>query len=289
MRVDIGIENQKKLIESAKVRNDFTWKRLAELLSVSEGVIRSEWRHGKNLLPLHAYQKLSELSGSDFQIIRKLNDNWGRRKGALISNKSRAKIIKSVKNDVKFSELIGIILGDGSIFSDNSKNVHYLRIFFHSEKEIKYAKYVKSLITDVFGIVPRLRRYKDSKCIYLSCDNKSLVDHLTHSGFVSGSKIRNSLTIPKWIVQNKEFLRACLRGLIDTDGSIYKLKPNWPKTIQIQFKNHNTVLLKDTRNALIGLGYSPSKIHQNRLVITKQKEVKLYLSSIGTRSKKIAP
>lgn len=104
-----------------------------------------------------------------------------------------------------------------------------------------------------------------------------------------GDKIANSVTIPKWIKKNRRFLRCCLRGLIDTDGSIYRLKPHWPNLIQISFKSNNKRLLRDVRSAFIFLKFHPSKVFGNRIVLTRQHEVSRYLKEIGTNNKKTAP
>lgn len=49
---------------------------------------------------------------------------------------------------------------------------------------------------------------------------KDLVFTLKHWGFPPGNKKRNNVEIPSWIFQRKEYLKACIRGLVDTDGSV---------------------------------------------------------------------
>jgi hypothetical protein len=69
-------------------------------------------------------------------------------------------------------------------------------------------------------------------------------------GLPCGNKIRNRASIPSWIFENEKYLKACIRVLIDTDGSIYALKPNYPNLLQICFKNKNSRLLVDFGIAL---------------------------------------
>jgi len=81
-------------------------------------------------------------------------------------------------------------------------------------------------------------------------------------------------------------LKACLRGLYDTDGSVYELLPHWPGLFQIKLDNRNLVLLEDSRKALLKLGYSVSKIanlHLNkpRTYITRKVDVVKYYKEIG--------
>ncbi|MFC1454881.1 LAGLIDADG family homing endonuclease [Candidatus Undinarchaeota archaeon] len=40
-------------------------------------------------------------------------------------------------------------------------------------------------------------------------------------GIPSGNKKINNVEIPVWILQRPTYCRACIRGLVDTDGSIY--------------------------------------------------------------------
>jgi DNA-binding transcriptional regulator WhiA len=100
----------------------------------------------------------------------------------------------------------------------------------------------------------------------------------------AGNKIKNRVSIPQWIWKNDVLLRSCLRGLIDTDGSIYRLKPQWPNLTQLSFKNNNSRLLKDVRKALNELGFHPSKVFGNRVVVTRQNEIGRYFDIIGTNN-----
>jgi len=131
--------------------------------------------------------------------------------------------------------------------------------------------------------------HKSKNCIFLALQNKGVVEYLEKKQkLLPGDKIKNGLTIPRWIWRSNKLLRCCVRGLIDTDGSMYRLTPHWPNPIQIQFKNRNRRLLNDTRNALVRLGFNPSKIHSNRIVLTRQKEINKYIKEIGTVNKTIA-
>ncbi|OGI11735.1 hypothetical protein A3K64_00380 [Candidatus Micrarchaeota archaeon RBG_16_36_9] len=290
MRVIIDSKVQKELIEKAKRDNNFTWKQLASLLDVGEHTLQIEWRYNKCSLPHKAFKKLLQLTKLKYTVKIKLkDDNWGQRLGAINANKKREyKKFKPIRDD-KLAELIGIILGDGNILSDKKNGIYCLRIFFDSEKEVRYLNYVKSLIEDIFETIPKTRKTKGKNCFYLVLQSKGIVVYLESEKLKSGDKIKNKLTIPKWIWERKNYLKSCIRGLIDTDGSIYRLKPQWSNIIQLSFKNNNKELLKDIRSAFIELGFHPSKIFGNRIVITRQEEIKRYLKDVGTNNKIIAP
>jgi intein/homing endonuclease len=186
----------------------------------------------------------------------------------------------------QLAELVGIILGDGSFYISN--NNHELDIAFNLS-EISYLQFVRVLIIDIIREVPKIRYDKHAKCVHLRLSKKKPVqDILSNSIKKPGNKIMNRVTIPNWIKHNRRFSIACLRGLIDTDGSFYYLKPQWPNLVQLSFKNNNSTLLKDVRGLFISLGFNPSRIFGNRVVLTRQDEIRRYLKEIGTNNKKIA-
>ena len=43
---------------------------------------------------------------------------------------------------------------------------------------------------------------------------------LNNFGIKPGNKKQNNVGIPNWIFDSKKYLRACIRGLIDTDGGV---------------------------------------------------------------------
>lgn len=108
-------------------------------------------------------------------------------------------------------------------------------------------------------------------------------------GLERGNKIKKGSGIPKWIFLKEEFVKHCVRGLIDTDGSLYFLKPHWPNLKQLSFKSSNPRLLRDVRKSLVWLGFSPSKIFGNRIVMTRQAEIARYFKEVGTSNSKYSP
>ena len=117
--------------------------------------------------------------------------------------------------------------------------------------------------------------------------SKNLVEFFESIGFPAGNKIKNKVTIPLWIKENNFFLKRCIRGLIDTDGSVFRMSKKDPNLIRIGFKNFNKKLLDDTREAFIKLGFHPSKIICGAyFVLSRQDEINKYLSEIGFSNKK---
>lgn len=108
-------------------------------------------------------------------------------------------------------------------------------------------------------------------------------------GLDYGNRVRKQTPIPKWIFLNDNFMKSCLRGLMDTDGTCYFLKPHWPNLRQMSFKSNNARLLRDARRMFLHLGFTPSKIFGNRIVLTRQAEIIRYFKEVGTSNDKYSP
>jgi len=185
--------------------------------------------------------------------------------------------------DENLAEFIGIMLGDGNIYIN--QDVAQVTVTCHLKKESDYIEnFLEPLIKKIFAVKSKITHREKDNSIVLRINSKILTRILMLYGLREGNKIKNQVDIPSWIRNNDIFLRACLRGLIDTDGSIYRLTPHWPNLFQLSFKNNNKNLLRDTRKAFVRLGYNPSKIFGNRIVLTRQSEIYKYFKEIGSHN-----
>jgi intein/homing endonuclease len=187
-----------------------------------------------------------------------------------------------LKLNANLAELVGILLGDGSFYLSGYNNEVDIAL---DTKDEKYKTYVKSLLERITSSYIWEKHVKSVNCVHIRLTRKLPTLELLKVSFKkSGNKIKNKVTIPDWIWKKDIFLKSCIRGLIDTDGSIYRLKPQWPNLFQLSFKNNNILLLKDVRKAFLSLGFHPSKVFGNRVVITRQMEIRNYFINIGTRN-----
>lgn len=282
MRIKLQKGKQTELILLAK--GSKTWNNLSDILKLSEVYVRHDLKKEKRLLSDLTYKKICRIANVNFDdfITEKLSDNWGKVKGGILSEGRTIKNIKFPEVSEKFAEFYGVMLGDGNLNKMKGYKVgtYMARIIGDSKLDYEYhINFLKPLIEDLFGLKVKVGR-QGKGTMYITIYSKLLVDFLEQIGFKAGNKIKNRLDIPKWIKENDEFLKACLRGLYDTDGGIYQL--NNQKTCQIAFTNHNSVLLKDVRDSLIKLGIVPSKIVSGRRVyITKKSELQKFLKLIG--------
>ena len=286
MRIKLKKGKQKELLY--KNKNQFTWKDFSKYLNVSESAL-VEWSKEKNLMPLKVYRKLDPHNEYKKDIIEIKKNYWGQIKAGL-NSKGSLKEIKIAKKSKELAELIGIILGDGNIhyFKKGKKIGSYmLRIAGDKINDYDYiTRYVFNLIKRLFNVEPKIEKRKSNEILVI-VHSRRLVEFLIEHGLKSGDKIKNNTSIPQWVFEDKEYLKSCIRGLIDTDGCIYSLKPKYPNYYQLSFKNYNSQLLKDVRRAFITLGYPISNISKDiQIYLTQQKYLRKFYKEIGFSNKK---
>jgi intein/homing endonuclease len=118
------------------------------------------------------------------------------------------------------------MLGDGN--SNRTRGykvgVYQIRIVGDSRHDREYLiRFVKQLIEGLFDVAVHVRKSKKSNALNLTASGRELINFLESKGFKPGDKIINQLKIPDWIKSNRSYLRACLRGLYDADGTAYQL------------------------------------------------------------------
>lgn len=250
---------QKRLIDEAKKRRNLSWDNLGNLLNVSSSYLRIDLRYENILLSERLYKKLCKLSNLDYgkYILKKLNKDWGRSKGGKKSKpKEREVSILLNEHSEKLAELIGIMLGDGNLWS--GKGFYYIRICGHSIDDKNYLfNHVRSLIKSLFDVNMGIYQHNKNKELYLTKGSKDLLFTLEHFGLKRGNKLKNQVGIPQWIFNSKKYLKACIRGLIDTDGTVLPITGR--NYSYIWFTCGNPELRKDFEKAMKILGYKISK------------------------------
>jgi len=119
------------------------------------------------------------------------------------------------------AELVGITLGDGSLYFNRKHYVRQFVISGHSRHDIKYFEdFVLPLLKRNFGENFELIFEKKAKGIRIRSQSKTVFNKITKLGTPIGNKLENNVKIPTWVFSDKKLLRACIRGLIDTDGFV---------------------------------------------------------------------
>ncbi|MCL5970197.1 MAG: helix-turn-helix domain-containing protein, partial [Patescibacteria group bacterium] len=254
-------------INSILLKEGISINALARICDVSERTVR-DWRREKFTISKKVVLKLCNYFNLEFpsetvesidywyvtkgarkgalkrqELYGPLGTSDGRRKGGVNSQRKRREnpekykllgcIIRKefklkAKYSTNFAEAVGIILGDGGISN------YQVTITVSSIVDREYAKFICSLFEETFGERPTWTEHRGENTICLRISGIGLVEELENFGLLRGDKVRNQVDFPKWIWQNLEFQKACVRGLMDTDGGCFFHKHT---TRGIRYKN----------------------------------------------------
>ena len=110
--------------------------------------------------------------------------------------------------------MVGVLLGDGHLTPT--------QVTVTLGKKDIYVDYVSNLMEGLFAVKPKVAVTKDGHYIvYLG--SARLVRWFLKMG-MSFNKVKAQVSVPSWCLSRKGFMANIIRGLIDTDGSVYKLK-----------------------------------------------------------------
>ncbi|MEI6281072.1 MAG: LAGLIDADG family homing endonuclease [bacterium] len=192
--------------------------------------------------------------------------------------------IKIPKKDNLLAEFAGIMLGDGGV------NQFYVTVTL-SSTEKQYIIFVSKIINRLFNVVPIIYNHKDAKAVRIVINRKQMVDFCQEIGLVRGNKIKQQIDIPNWIKENQDFSKACIRGLIDTDGCFYNNSyiVNGKKYVyfKIAFISASKPLISSVAEILGDLGIRVViNKHYRDIRIVESQYVLKYIQEIGTHNGK---
>ena len=289
MRIILKKGLQKKLILLAK--SNMTWSELAKILHVTEHYLAVELGNELRTLSEERYNALCKIVDSNYDcfIVKRLDDNWGRSKGGINSDGSTKELIEPKESRI-LAELVGVVLGDGHIdkYQVGRRVRRYaIEIAGHIEEDENYVKnYVSKMLEKLFDEKPKIKLAPKYGGVYAVLYGKKIVEFFEKEGIKPGNKKTNNQGIPNWIISNKDYLRVCLRGLIDTDGSVHYISKN-NKNLRISFTSYIPKLITDVRDSFIKLGYHPSKIiREKQIFISRKEEIDKYIKEIGFGNQK---
>ena len=322
MRVKFPSGQQRAFIDRVQLATGLRLPNLAEGVSVCARTLR-DWRRERFTISQHAVTQLSKLSEAPVsKDARPIPQYWyiaraarlggkrrmelhgplgtpeSRRKGGLRSvakfnqNPERwrqsgfnvRKPITRPKPSELLAEFVGIMLGDGGV-----RNRWQFTVSFNGREDRAHAKWIYNLIKHLFSITPTYLIRKELGAADLLVTSTAVVELFHQYGIPNGHKLRHGLSIPQWIMENSRYRKACLRGLMDTDGSVYvhRYRVNgaeyrYPK---LCFSSASPQLLSDVRGILTTLGYT-ARISRNGLCVylEQQRDVDRYFSEIGTHN-----
>ena len=135
--------------------------------------------------------------------------------------------------------------------------------------DYEYTMFIAKLINQLFYLKPTLSKRKNMDCITVTISSVELVKYLMTKGVLLGDKIKQGLDVPAWVQHDKQYAKACIRGIFDTDGCIFQEKHNFGhKTYSYprwSIVSSSPYLRESVCRILKDLEFSP-KIRNNRSV-----------------------
>lgn len=193
------------------------------------------------------------------------------------NHKIYPKKIHKPQKSSKLAEFIGIMLGDGHLRKTGI-------VISLNKNEKEYIKFIKKIIHQLFDIDASEYLFKNKELVHIVVYSKKLTEYLQNCGLIPGSKVQNQIGIPPWIFNNQNFIKSCIRGLIDTDGCVYRCKRD--KATYINFSNKSIPLLEDLQkmSKIIRIPFTHSS--KKSLCIYKKEDVHNYVNIVGFSNKK---
>lgn len=151
----------------------------------------------------------------------------------------------------KLAYLVGIALGDGNLSNPNGRAIRLRISCFSGYVRLRdeFLETIRFLLPD--NKVSIVRR--KSRCFDISVYSNKLAGWMPWQ-VGAGSKIEQNAHVPDWILENENYSKACLRGLIQTDGCIY-VDHGYP---MVNFTNNIGVLANNVRAMMESLGFKPN-------------------------------
>ena len=318
-RLDLSKSDQKDFLEKSLEKLGLSNKEFASLLGVGVRTL-TDWKRRKFLLPEKVAEFLSLKTGIKIPESKLVDQFWytkkGARKGALrmIEKYGRVggdpearkvawktwwektgkfqkrkifwrKSITRPGKSVELAEFVGIMMGDGGM----TKN--QLTISLNRETDYEYMTYVKNLVRRLFGVDPSLREDRDSLATDIVVSRVALVEFCQSIGLKVGNKIKQNLDIPDWVKKNGRFLKVCVRGLVDTDGSVfvhkYKVGGKIYRYKKMDFSSCSPPLLSSVYEFLNSLKLNPRITKDGKKIRIESIEgIRKYFLKVGSSNPK---
>lgn len=180
-----------------------------------------------------------------------------------------------IANKCDHAYILGVALGDGNLSNPNGRAI---RLRITCDK--KYPNLIEHINNKLKCVLPKNKTsFIDRKnALDICCYSNKLSDIL---GWSVGSKKSQNAHIPEWIMKSEKYSRECLRGLLQTDGSIY-LDRGYP---MVNFTTIIKPLAEDVKNIILFLGYKPQvryvkHSNKSKYIIRISKNVTEFINEI---------
>jgi hypothetical protein len=201
-------------------------------------------------------------------------------------------IIKMKINE-DIAEFYGALIGDGCLsryYSNYDKrNCQILLFTGHTHDAPYYKERLQPILIKEFEKKGYIQFRKDYNVVRFETKSKDVFNFFEKLGFPVG--LKGNLSIPKVIFNNKSLSLASIRGIFDTDGSIYKRYSKKYKNHSkkynyknIQFKMNSSNVIYQIKNILDRIEIQTSNIRKDGnsyvLTIHNQKSIKKFFEIV---------
>ena len=199
----------------------------------------------------------------------------------------------------ELAEFLGAFIGDGCLSRykrSNRPKGEITEVVFTGGWE-KDSPYYRDIIGPIlqknFQVSGSLKHRVDDNSVRFRIFNKSISSFLIEVGFKPGPKSKN-VKIPEAIMNDSSLHQAVLRGIFNTDGTVYRRyskrygaqKKEYLGYKVVQFKSMSKGLIFQIHELLESLGLNPNKVTASREAwvcrITSQEEVSKFGKEIAT-------
>jgi DNA-binding transcriptional regulator WhiA len=184
----------------------------------------------------------------------------------------------------EMAEFYGIYIGDGNIILNKKRRQYRFKISSNKNTDYEYVKRrVQFLINKLFKTKSKIYLYKNMNYFECYFYSKKIIEHLVHLFELDENDVRKDRLSNK-ILKNDDLKKYFLRGLFDTDGTIYKKYGDYA---QIGFRIYNASIFNSVLTFLDQLEFNPSANRGfNYVYIHSQKEIRHFFRDIGSANPK---
>jgi intein/homing endonuclease len=198
------------------------------------------------------------------------------------------------------AEIVGAFIGDGCLSKWRAENREVRIVLFTGSWENDLPYYEERILPIIrkgtkSSITPYHR--KSENAVLVRIRDKGLVEFLLSLGFNFGKK-GERIVIPKVIANDSILAKACVRGIFNTDGSVYRrytkiYKKHGMKSLSIlnhaviQIKMKSRPLIQQIHDLLVSFGYRPNKIASDGngswlVRVNRQDDIEKFFKEIAT-------
>lgn len=186
------------------------------------------------------------------------------------------------RHSSRLAEFIGILLGDGGITNAQAE------ITLDALADREYIDYVANLAADLFACRPKIyQHHTTTRAKRIVIAGVVFIDLLKGLGLGIGDKVKRQVDVPIWVKEDKSLSKSCLRGLMDTDGGIFRhsyfVNGKRYSYLKLCFSNRSQPLRRFVHMTLSKFGFTPKLASNEKHVwLYSEKETRRYVQVIGT-------